>query len=774
MIAALALLVLLAVGGIVVWQLIGNRSGDGDRVVKNPASTPRSASERRTRIDDDDLRPASNPLGRVDGSRPANVPSNRPNLPAGKIPFTVGVSAGETTAPRGAAEKTEHVEVGLTGSMPPADVAPATVTPVVESPAVDPSPAAPKRLSVPTGETLVAAKREFDGVYGSMLDKVKTAEEKIALADVLLKDAVDTKVSAGARYLMLDTGYRHAVEAGDFGRARRAVDALAADYDVGAVALRVALFDESAAANAGANAVLREIAIAALDEVPRMVAASRLAEALRVADRAERIAADIKDVPLRKQARDAAADVRQKLGYYRAFETAQETLAADPDDGNAHLVVGRYLCGVVGDWERGLEHLSRARDDAWKAAALLERAPPKTLAEELAVADAWYDVGMRSPEFPGALARAEAWYRRALPSSELVVAEQMRVKQRLDEILSRSLPVEVVRAAELTNASASPAEAGDPATPADPLTTPPPPRMRLSASLDLRGTLSGHSKPVRSIAFSPDGLRLASVADDDTLRLWDVARPGEILTVKVIGTAPAQVVFSRDGKRLATAEEVAGKRVVVLWDEHLDNLDTLGSGAVLTCPAFLPGDSIAAATELNLLKSFNRSGDVLATLHVHDKPVRAVRASPRGTLLASADEAGKLNLYDLAAGKASFNIAAHEAPITAIAISSSDHRIAVATADGLVKVFDTTTGLRVTSFAGEPISSLVFLADDNGIATVGDGKLVIWDAVRGEQRAMLNTHTGAIHALAVSPDGKRLATAGDDRVIKLWDISLRE
>src|SRR5437660_12877378 len=48
---------------------------------------------------------------------------------------------------------------------------------------------------------------------------------------------------------------------------------------------------------------------------------------------------------------------------------------------------------------------------------------------------------------------------------------------------------------------------------------------------DELATLRGHKGPVRSVAFSPDGSTLASVGDDGTLRIWNVANRSELHTL---------------------------------------------------------------------------------------------------------------------------------------------------------------------------------------------------------------------------------------------------
>ena len=298
-------------------------------------------------------------------------------------------------------------------------------------------------------------------------------------------------------------------------------------------------------------------------------------------------------------------------------------------------------------------------------------------------------------------------------------------------------------------------------------------RLWDTQSGDNIATLEGHSGSVRSVAFSPDGSRIVSGSDDNTIRLWDTQSGDNIATLEGHSFRVNSVAFSPDGSRIVSGSD---DNTIRLWDTQSgDNIATLeGHSFRVNSVAFSPdGSRIVSGSDDNTIRLWDtQSGDNIATLEGHSEWVNSVAFSPDGSRIVSGSYDNTIRLWDTQSGDNIATLEGHSEWVRSVAFSPDGSRIVSGSYDNTIRLWDTQSGDNIATLEGhsEWVRSVAFSPDGSRIVSGSyDNTIRLWDTQSGDNIATLEGHSGSVRSVAFSPDGSRIVSGSDDNTIRLWD-----
>jgi hypothetical protein len=272
------------------------------------------------------------------------------------------------------------------------------------------------------------------------------------------------------------------------------------------------------------------------------------------------------------------------------------------------------------------------------------------------------------------------------------------------------------------------------------------------------------------VAFSPDGLLLASGGWNRPVRLRDTAAGSLVRELKSSASA-YDVAFSPDGLLIAT-----GGR-----DGTVGLHDLSGKRARARRQTGSPVRALAFSPDSLLLVSGHEDGTVRLwevpsltrrlELPAGGETVYGTAVSPDGRLIAAACGDGAVWLWRTAgADESPAVLPGHTGWATGAAFSPDGRQLVSSGADGMVMLYDPLTLERTAALrAGDGIVNAIALSPDGSFLAAAreTGAVTVWELASSRSET-LPGHAGHANDVAFSPDGRLLASAGKDGSVRLW------
>ena len=328
------------------------------------------------------------------------------------------------------------------------------------------------------------------------------------------------------------------------------------------------------------------------------------------------------------------------------------------------------------------------------------------------------------------------------------------------------------------------------------------------------GQLYASASRVWEVDCSPTRRTVAAASEDSAVRVWDIDTHQHLTTLRGYSNKTWSLAFSQDDSQLLAANEDSLVRV---WDvcDGKTTLELRGHASrVWAIARSDDGKYVASASDDLTVRIWDlKSGTCMHVLRGHIDWIRSVAFSPESQLIASAGEDGKIIVWDVHTGGSRTVIEGHMPRVFSIAFCGNENYLAAGGADHEIHLFSPNDGASIGKFRGHEgwLSAVVPFNSSTLASCSEDGTVRIWDLARkacshkfvvghkvwcgafcgqgesflsgsedgtlrrwaiksGVCEAEVRAHKGSLWSLAVNASQNLTATAGDDGVIRVWQL----
>ena len=298
---------------------------------------------------------------------------------------------------------------------------------------------------------------------------------------------------------------------------------------------------------------------------------------------------------------------------------------------------------------------------------------------------------------------------------------------------------------------------------------------------ELLDTIEGHTAIVSSLAFSPDGKILASGGGrlDTNIHIWNLEKRKRIATLSGHQGTVLTMAFAPDGKTLVSGGEDG---LVNLWDiesEELIHTFAAHTSHIMSLAITPDGNTLVSAA-LDGMVVWNLPERHFVESLLRFQPTYSAAIAANGRVLATGGKNKEIQLWNLSPncnGRASCLaeesnprgvLKGHEGPVSALGFAADGEILVSGSHDRTISLWNLSNGFRkILGRHNSEVKSLAISPDGRAIASAGRDGIKLWHLRTGLLHDISEGVEG-VRALAFSPDGNILATGGANNTIKIW------
>ncbi|OGO13986.1 MAG: hypothetical protein A2Y53_06425 [Chloroflexi bacterium RBG_16_47_49] len=331
-------------------------------------------------------------------------------------------------------------------------------------------------------------------------------------------------------------------------------------------------------------------------------------------------------------------------------------------------------------------------------------------------------------------------------------------------------------------------------------------------------SFEGHKRVVNALGLTPDGSRVISSSEDNTIKIWDLAggkllrslyghSAGGILVavtqngrqvipgvgdpgiklwdlesgqpLRSFGDAYNDLKLTPDSQKFIT---LANDKSIKVWDSENGRLLRTIEGSNQTLTLTPDGQQVICGLGDGTIRIWDlNNGQLINSILGHTAAISSLKATPDGKRLISQSLDQTLKVWDLQTGQLLHTHEGHISRVNALAITPDSQRFISSPDAKSLKVWDLETGLLFHSLEGytDEIQCVAVTPDGRKIISGSeksykpapeDNSLRVWDIESGQLLHTLTGHMGGIRVIAITPDSKQVISGSVDMSIKVWDL----